>query len=142
MHILYWNTCLTTDPEALFKHLKKFRQNIDNLDILCLNEATPKLVTLLKQDGWQVTFKPNSKRHGILIAAKAAIHKQRSYQLSSVIRKGAVSQKHLLLAEIEWGKKRLTVATTHLTYWRLKELKRRREERKVLLKYFQKTVQF
>lgn len=132
MRILYWNTCLTTGSEALFEHLMLLRQTLGGVDYFCLNEATETLTALFKKSGYQTFYKANTARRGVLIASRQPLRQKRSYLLSSVIRKEGVNENHLLMVEVSWRQQPLTVATTHLSYLRLKEVKRRRQERRKL----------
>ena len=133
MHILYWNTCLTTKPKPLFKHLMLLH-HVKNIDYFCLNEATAELVALFKQAGWYTFYVANTAQRGVLIASRHVLKNSRSYLLSSVVRKKAINENHILIVEANWKNKPLIIATTHLTYLRPKEMKRRAAEREVLTK--------
>ena len=134
MHVIYWNTCLTTGPEALFGQLMLFNQVYKGIDYFCLNEATVVLVGIFKQAGWQTFYTANTDDRGVLIASRRPLHKKRSYLLSSAMRKEGINKNHLMMVEGYWQNKPLTIATTHLTYCRPRELSRRRTERQKLAK--------
>ena len=134
MHIIYWNTCLTTDPQALFDHLMLYHQLYQGVDYFCLNEATLALANLFQKAGWQTFYTDNTSQRGVLIASRHPLHKKRSYLLSAAQRQEGLNKNHLMMVEAYWQNKPLTIATTHLTYWRPRELGRRRAERQKLAK--------
>ena len=134
MKILFWNTCYTTDPQDLFKDLMILHQSL-KIDYFCLNEATPALITLLEKDSWQVFYKQNTDERKVLIFSKHPLRKKRAYLLSHAMRDGRDNDNHLLMIEVFWRQQPMTLATTHLTYWRPREIARRRLERKILVKH-------
>ncbi|MYB39875.1 endonuclease/exonuclease/phosphatase family protein [Candidatus Saccharibacteria bacterium] len=134
MRILYWNTCITTDPQALFDRLSLFHQLYGGIDYFCLNEATPQLVELMRGAGWRIFHVDNTDVKGVAIASRHPLRQKRSYLLSSVSRQGRQDKNHLLMVEAYWRNKPVTIATTHLTYLRFKEIRRRRQERKELVR--------
>ena len=138
MRVIYWNICLTTRPQPLFEHLMFLHQSLQGVDYFCLQEATVGLVDLFQKAGWQTFYMPNTSLRGILIVSKHALKKKRSYLLSSVIRKGRKNENYLILIESSWSNQPITIATTHLTYLRLREIVRRRRERKKLVKLLPK----
>lgn len=134
MKIIYWNTFLTTDSQALFEHMMLMYQNYQGIDYFCINEATLELEEVFKKAHWQTFYISNTSDRGVLIASKHSLKNPRNYLLSSVIRKKEENQNHILIVEAVWKNQPLVIATTHLTYLRLKEVKRRSQERKVLTK--------
>ncbi len=134
MRILYWNTCITTDPEALFDTLMFFNHFYKGIDYFCINEATPALLNSFKKFGWQTFYTENTLDRGVLIASKHPLRKKRSYLLSAVERKNYSNKNHLMMIEAYWRNKPFTIATTHLTYLRIKEIRRRRIERRKMAK--------
>lgn len=134
MKVLYWNTCLTTDPESLFDRLMFFNHFYKGVDYFCINEATPILLNFFKKFGWQTFYTENTPEKGVLIASRRPLHKKRSYLLSVVDRKNNSNKNHLMMVEAHWRNKPLTIATTHLTYLRIKEIRRRRIERRKMAK--------
>ena len=138
MQIIYWNTCLTSDPKAVFERLMLFHQFYKGVDYFCLSEATIPLVSLFRSAGWQTFYVANTVRRGVVIASRHPLHKKRSYVLSSAQRKGGTNSNHLMMIEAYWQNRPLTIATTHLTFWRLREISRRRLERKKMAKLLPK----
>ena len=135
MKIIYWNTCLTTDSQALFENLMWFWQIYKGVDYFCINEATESLKNLFDKAHWHTFYKANTASRGVLIASRYPLKQARSYLLSSVNRRGALNQNHLLMIETKRRNQIFTIATTHLTYLRLREIKRRRAERKQLIRF-------
>ncbi|MCY4089131.1 MAG: endonuclease/exonuclease/phosphatase family protein [Candidatus Saccharibacteria bacterium] len=135
MKIIYWNTCLTTNSQDLFENLMWLHQIHKGIDYFCINEATNNLKELFHQAHWHTFYKANTDSRGVLIVSKSPLKQARSYLLSSVMRKGKVNQNHLLMIETRRGNKTFTIATTHLTYLRLKEISRRKAERKQLTRF-------
>lgn len=138
MKLIYWNTLFLTEPEPLFERLMFFHQSFKKIDYFCLTEATTPLVTLFKQNGWQTFYIDNTSQRGILIASKHPLHKKRTYLLSEVERKGQPNKNHLMMIETYWQNKPLTIALTHLTLWRPREILRRRAERQKMAKILPK----
>ena len=68
------------------------------------------------------------------MASRHPLRKKRSYLLSAAQRKNGENKNHLMMIEVRWRNRPLTIATTHLTYWRPRELGRRRLERQRLAK--------
>ena len=112
-----------------------FHQSYRGIDYFCLNEATPPLLDFFKKAGWQTFYVDNTPERGVLIASKHPLHKKRSYLLSAAQRNNQKNENHLIMIEAYWHNKPLTIATTHLVYFRLKEIARRRFERVKLVKY-------
>ena len=50
-HIIYWNTCMLSDPEEVYQRLTILHQSIEDLNVMCINEAVPETVNLLQEDG-------------------------------------------------------------------------------------------
>lgn len=132
MKILYWNTLLTTPAKPLYRHLM-FLNHTLKLDYFCLSEVTPQLLSLFQAAGWQVFYKANTSQRGMLIASRKNLINKRSYLLSAAQRSGGDNANHLLLVDIKWRNQMYTLANTHLTYLRLREIVRRKTERKELV---------
>ena len=135
MKIIYWNTCLTTPAKPLFKHLMYLNHIYKNIDYFCLQEATPQLVKLFQLNGWQTFEKANTTHRSLLIASKHNLNNKRQYQLSATVRGGRKHATYLMLIDLKWRNQTLTLANTHLTYLRLREIKCRRSERRKLVSY-------
>ena len=75
MRVIYWNTCLTTDPEALFDRLMLFNHLYKGIDYFCLNEATLELANLFKKAGWQIFYTNNTDDRGVLMASRHPLRK-------------------------------------------------------------------
>ena len=139
MQILYWNTCLTTPAKPLFKHLMYLNHIYKNIDYLCLSEATPALIKLFQVNGWQIFEKANTpQRKSLLIASRHNLNNKRHYQLSSTAGRKRLNDAYLMLIDVQWRNQTLTLANTHLTYLRPKEMDRRRQERRKLVAYLPK----
>lgn len=135
MQILYWNTCLSTNPKALFEALMFLNEALKGIDYFCINEATEALSDLFKEAQWNVFYMPNTTYRGVLIASKQTLRHQRSYLLSERKHRKRNIKNYLLMVEASHRKQPITIATTHLTFFRLHELGRRRLERQRLIQY-------
>lgn len=138
MRVIYWNIEFLTSVEQAWKAMLKIHKQVDGVDYWCLSEATPDLAKLLEKNGYHVFFRANSKVFGVLIATKhkKSLKKCRAYNLSTANqrRKRVTDHTPILLADIEFQGKSLTLSNTHLTYFRPREILRRRHERRILVK--------
>ncbi len=142
MNILFWNTYRSSEPGPLFDQLNDFRLDDAGLDYLCLTEATQDLAKLFKRSGWQTFYDDNDSTSGVLVAGRKPLLQPRKYNLSSAGKVSGPNQTSLVLFEANYQKQPITVATTHLTYFRPRQLSQRKVERHRLLRYLprQRTV--
>ena len=142
MNILFWNTCRSSEPGPLFDQLHGFRLDERGLDYLCLTEATSDLNKLFKRAGWQTFYDDYNSISGILVAGRRPLIQPRKYSLSGTNHGSGNNQTSLVLFEAKYQKQPVTIATTHLTYFRPRQLSRRKVERVRLMRYLprQRTV--
>lgn len=142
MTIVFWNVCRSSEPGPLFDQLNNLKIADRGVDYLCLNEATRDLVKLFKRAGWQTFYDDNDPVSGILVAGRRPLSQPRKYSLSSVGNEQTPNQTSLVLFEAKHDGGPVTIATTHLTYFRFRQFPRRKVERSQLLCYLprQRTV--
>ncbi len=142
MTIIFWNTCRSSEPGPLFDQLNNLKIGDRGVDYFCLAEASQDLAKLFKRAGWQTFYDDNDPVSGILVAGRRPLIQPRKYNLSSVGASDTPNQTSLVLFEAKHAGGSVTVATTHLTYFRIRQFSRRKVERGQLLRYLprQRTI--
>ena len=138
MQIIFWNTLFTAHQPSLFGRLMFLDHAYEGIDYFCLNEATLDLEKMFNKSGWQTFYVANTSTRGVLIASRRPLRNKRHYLLSAVERAGGPNSNHLMMVEAHHRNQNFTLAVTHLTYWRLREITRRRLERQKLAKIIPK----
>ncbi|MEM6998162.1 MAG: endonuclease/exonuclease/phosphatase family protein [Patescibacteria group bacterium] len=106
-----------------------------NVDIFCLNEAVPEMESMLAKKGYKVAFIARSDHHGVMIASRLPISNRRHYELVETMRRGSPHRTPILMADFMHQKRKITVATAHLTYFGPTEFFRRDREKHEVIKY-------
>lgn len=142
MTIIFWNVCRSSEPGPLFDQLNDLKIDDRGIDYFCLTEATRDLAKLFKRAGWQTFYDDNDPVSGILVAGRRPLSQPRKYNLSSVSDSQTPKQTSLVLFEAKHAGGPVTVATTHLTNFKIRKFSRRKVERQQLLRYLprQRTV--
>lgn len=123
-----------TKPDKVVVAIEELRQT-HGVDVFCLNEATSEVQRLLERSGYKTVYIARSDHHGVMIASRHVIKNSRHYELVETMRNGSPHRTPILMADFMHKKRKITVATTHLTYFGPREFLRRDKEKHEILNY-------